>query len=308
MWKRASLLILSMLLAGSVSIQPVLGQEYPTKPVELLCPYIPGGGADIFARFIAEIASKYSAQPIIVVNKAGAGGSIAAAEVISSKPDGYKLVMLANLFFATTTKTQKIPFDPNNLIPIVNFYELKVGMLVKGDSPWKTLGDLLDYAKKNPGKLRWAHGGRGIGTHLNGLLVFRKAGVETIDVPYKGGPEIVAAVLGGHVDAISINHGGVIDHVKTGSLRYLVSYSDRRYSDLPSVPCAAELGFNEAAKLATLFGFYVHKDSPEKITKTLSDVFKKTCEDPELRKMITKLGEEPKFGGPEFVRESIKKA
>jgi tripartite-type tricarboxylate transporter receptor subunit TctC len=96
--------------------------------------------------------------------------------------------------------------------------------------------------------------------------------------------------------------------VKVGSLRYLVSYSDRRYSDLPNVPCTTELGFIEPGKLPTLFGFYAHKDTPEKIKETLVDVFKKTYEDPEFGKTIEKLGEEPKFGGPEFVKESIKKA
>jgi tripartite-type tricarboxylate transporter receptor subunit TctC len=96
-------------------------KEYPTRPIEILCPYAPGGSLDIVSRLVADIAQKYLGQPLVVVNKVGAGGSVAAADVITSKPDGYKLVMLANIFFATTVKTQKIPFDPNDLIPIANY-------------------------------------------------------------------------------------------------------------------------------------------------------------------------------------------
>ena len=297
-----------MFLFGGVFIYPALGKEYPTRPMELLCPYTAGGVTDLTARVIAEIASKYLGQPINVVNKPGAGGSIAAADVISSKPDGHKIIWLTNIFFATTTKTQKIPFDPNDIIPIASIMQIKLGMMVKGDSPWRTLAELLDYARKNPGKLRWAHGGRGLTVHLNALLLFKQAGVETIDIPYKGPSEILSAVLGGHVDAMSQQHGSVMDHVKVGSLRYLVSYSDRRFSDTPNVPCTTELGFTEVGKLPTIFGIYAHKDTPEKIKETLIDAFKKTYEDPELRKAIEKFGEEPKFGGPEFTKETIKKA
>ena len=165
MSEKVLILILVTVSVGSVFFQPALGRDFPTKPIELVCPYTPGSSMDIVSRIVADLAPKYIGQPIVVVNKPGAGGSIAAADVISSKPDGHKLVMLTNFFFATTVKTQKIPFDPNDLTPIVNLYEYKLGMIVKGDSPWKTLSDFLDYAKKNPGKIRCAHGGRGITLH-----------------------------------------------------------------------------------------------------------------------------------------------
>jgi tripartite-type tricarboxylate transporter receptor subunit TctC len=209
-----------MILIGGILIQPSAGKEYPIKPIELVCPYAPGSSMDIVSRLVADLAPKYIGQPIVVVNKPGAAGSIAAADVISSKADGYKLVMLTNFFFATTVKTQKIPFDPNDLTPIVNLYEYKLGLIVKGDSPWKTLNDFLDYAKKNPGKLRCAHGGRGITLHLNALVIFKKAGVDIIEVFYKGAsPEQLSALLGGHVDAASMAYGAVKDHVKAGNIR-----------------------------------------------------------------------------------------
>jgi len=300
---------LLILGAATLLIQPAYGKEFPTKPIELLCPYAPGGSLDIVSRLVADLAPKYLGQPVVVVNKVGAGGSVAAADVISSRPDGYKLVMLANIFFATTVKMQKVPFDPNHLTPIANLYEYKLGLVVRGDSPWKTLHDLLDYAKKNPGKLRVAYGPRGISLHLNGLLIFKKAGVDVIEVFYKGGtPEQLPALLGGHVDVSASPYGSTKEHVLAGKLRYLVAFSDRRYSDLPGVPSAVELGFPEAAKLLTVNGLYAHKDTPESIRITLLDAFKKVSEDPEFKKGIETMGDEPRFGGPEYIREAIRQA
>jgi len=284
------------------------GEEYPTKSIELYSAYTPGSSFDLTARVIAEIASKYLGQPVVVVNKIGAGGSIAAADIISSKPDGYKFMLISNNFFAITVKTQKISFDPNHLIPIGSLFVTKNALFVKGDSPWKTLNDLLDYAKKNQGKLRWAHAGRGTILHFAPLLILKKAGVEAIEVPYKGTPELVAAVLGGHIDAASGTYGALKDNVKAGKVRCLAFYSDRRYSDPSDVPCTTELGFPEVGRFTTFGGLYVHKDTPPKIVKTLSDALRKTYEDPSFKKGIENLGEEIRFEGPEFNKETIKKA
>jgi len=295
--------------AAILLIQPALGRDFPTKPIELLCPYAAGGSLDIVSRLVADLAPKYLGQPMVVVNKLGAGGSVAAGDVISSKPDGYKMVMLANIFFATTVKMQKVPFDPNLLTPIANLYEYKLGLVTRTDSPWKTLPELLDYAKKNPGKLRVAYGPRGISLHLNGLLIFKKAGAEVIEVFYKGGtPEQLPALLGGHVDVSASPYGSTKEQVLAGKMKYLVVFSDRRYSDMPGVPTAGELGFPEAAKLLTVNGLYAHRDTPESIRKTLFDALKKISEDPEFRKGIETMGDEARFGGPDFVREAIRQA
>jgi tripartite-type tricarboxylate transporter receptor subunit TctC len=308
MWRKFPVLVLAVFLVGVMSIQSALGKEYPTRPIEIFVPYTAGSSFDIISRLVADAAPKYLGQPIIVVNKPGAGGSIAAAEIISSKPDGYKLVTLTNFFFAMTTKTQKIPFDPSYLTPMVNFTQAKLGVSVRGDSTWKTFNDLVDYARRNPGKLRWAHSGRGTVTHIPLLLIFRKVGVETIDIPYKGPPEIVSALLGGHIDTAYVTYSAVKEHVRAGKIRILVFTSDRRFSDPPDIPTVVELGFPEVANLATFIGLYAHKDTPEEVKKILLDAFKKTCEDPEWRKGIEKLGDEIKFAGPEFMKEVIRES
>jgi len=307
MLKKLLMLILVMMLGGSILIQTATGKEFPTKPIEIICPYTPGSSIDLMPRLVAEIAPKFLGQPVIVINKPGGAGSIAAADVISSKPDGYKLATMTSFYFGGTVKTQRVPFDPDDLVPIANFMEFKFGVIVKGDSPWKTLDDLLDYARKNPGKLKWGHPGRAISIYMSALLIFRKAGVETLEVPYKGSPQVLAALLGGHIDAATSVYGSVKDHVTAGKVRYLTVYSDRRYSDLPDVPSVVELGFPEAA-IPSFVGFYAHKDTPEDIKKTLMDAFKKTYEDPEFKKGIEKLGEEPRYGGPELMGEAIRKS
>ena len=307
MLKRTFISVLLAVLFWGLLTPYSYGQKYPSKPVEIIVPFTAGAPMDIVSRLVAETAPKYLGQPIVVINKPGAAGSIAAGDIISSKPDGYKFFHSSNLFFSMTTKTQKIPFDPKSISPLVNFSEYIEGVVVRSDSPWKTFNDLLDYARKNPGKLRWAHVGRGMFEHVVLLVILRKAGLETIDIPYKGAPEKVAALLGGHLDASTISYGTAREHLKSGAVRLLMVFSNRRYSILPDIPCADELGFPEAGGFKVLFGYYIHKDTPEEIKKTLMDVLKKTFDDPGFKREFEKLGDEPRFGGPEFMMESIKK-
>lgn len=299
--------VILLLIAGS-GVTAVAAEKYPSKAIELYCPYGPGSSMDTMARLIAEIAPKYTGQPIVVVNKPGASGSLAAAEVISAKPDGYRIVSLANLFFASTMKIQKVPFSPDDLVPIANFMEYRLGMAVKADSPFKTLNDLLANAKKNSGQLKWGHPGRGTSLHTIALHIFKKTGVQAVDVPYKGSPEVLAALLGGHIDAASVPYGTVKENVRAGQVRYLTFYSDHRYTDQPNVPSIVELGFPDAAKLATDVALFVHKNTPEHIKKYLIGVSKQIYDDPRFKKLADIGGEDPKFGGPEFVKESIMKA
>jgi tripartite-type tricarboxylate transporter receptor subunit TctC len=305
MLKNWLVLALVLLVVAGAFIHPALGKEYPAKPIELVVPYAAGGSFDLLARVVADLAPKYLNQAMVVVNKPGAAGALTAAEVISSSPDGYKIALLTTIFFSTATKTQKIPFNPNDLTPLANFSEQKVALVVKGDAPWKSVGDLVAFAKKN--RVRWSHPGRGTISHTNGLILFRKAGVETTDIPYKGGPELLTSVLGGHVEASVITVGTMKDQVKAGIIRPLVFLSEQRYSDYPDVPCAAEAGFAEAGKVRVLLGFYVHKNTPDSIKKTLTDACKKIYADSQFKRQVQELGDEPRFASAELMKETIRK-
>ncbi|OGP61674.1 MAG: hypothetical protein A2169_00435 [Deltaproteobacteria bacterium RBG_13_47_9] len=306
MFKNLLITILVGISFVAVSVQYLHGEEYPAKPIEIFVPYGAGGSLDLGARIIAQVAKNYLGQPLIVINRMGAGGTVAASEVLRFKPDGYKLLYYASTYFATTIKSQNLPYDPSYFVPLINFAEERSGLVVKGNSPWNTLGQLLDYGRQNPGKVKWNHTGRGIAPHINQLLIFRRAGVETIDVPYKSSPDQLAAVLGGHADASSTIYVAAKDNIKAGNLRLLVTHSNRRYADTSNVPCATELGFPNP--ILMYHGFYIHKDTPKDIKDILFNAFKKTFEYPEFKKLAENIGMEPLFGGPEFMSESIKKA
>ena len=309
MWKRIFILmVVTFLGVSALIIQSASGIEYPTRPIEMYVPYGPGGTNDLMTRIVADVAQKYVGQPLVVVNKPGGGGAVAAGYLISSKPDGYKMVSLATAFLSSTIYTQKVPFGPDDLVPVANFMEFQEGLIVRGDSEWKTLSDLLDYGRKNPGALRWGHPSRGSPLCMNTLLIFRKAGITGIEVPYLGSAEVLNALLGGHIDAAAQSYGVIREQLRAGKVRYLVSFCAQRFKEPSNIPTAAELGFPEATKLRTFVGLYMHKDTPEDIRKFLFNAFKKTNEDPEFQKRFEKFGEALVFGDGEFVKEQIKKS
>jgi tripartite-type tricarboxylate transporter receptor subunit TctC len=303
--------ILNLVMALSVSLmvlcpQSALAQAYPTKPIEIVCAWGPGSSADIVSRLIADLAPKYLGQPVVVTPRPGGAGSMAAGHVISSEPDGYKLFSNQHAYFATTVQTQKVPFDPRDLVPVASFAEVRQAMGVRADSPFKTLSDLVAYARKNPGQLKWNHPGRGNPLYIAPTLVFRREGVSTIEVPIKGAMnEGMVNLLGGHVDMVSITYAAMTDQVKAGKVTALMYYSYKRYPDSPNVPSAADLGYADAV-VPSYTSLFIHKNTPQNIQKTLQDAFKRVYDDPEFKKGLAKVEFDPMWGGSDFVMESIK--
>lgn len=299
-------LIFTLILVSPLSAKSAQAQGYPTSPIEVVHGFNPGTANDIMARLIAELAPKYLGQPMIVINKPGASSIVAAADVIASKPDGYKLFTGVHHMFASTIHTMKIPFDAGDLVPLANYSALDQGMGVRGDSPFKTFSDLLEYARKNPGQLKWSHSGRGITPQLTALLIFKKEGIESIDVPYKSVVEAMTALLGGHVDMASVT-GPYSEHVKAGKMRLLMVYADRRSTMFPNVPTAAELGYPNVF-LPAYTGIYCHKKTPEHIKKILIDALKKIYDDPAFQKGVETADVQLRWGGPDFINEQIKRS
>ena len=301
-------LTVALISGGMFSTHSARAQGFPTKPIEIVVPWGPGVVMDLVCRLIADLGPKYLGQSIIVTNKPGAGASIGLADVVASKPDGYKLYVNNHAYFANTIYTQKLPFDPLDLVPVANFIQQRQAMAVKADSPFKTLNDLLQYARKNPGKLKWAHLGRGMSNHQIPMLIFKKEGVITIDVPYRGGSvEACMALMGGHVDMASVVYASVLSQFKAGDIRFLVFFSGERFKEAPNVPAITELGYPEANQ-PLFMGLYVHKNTPEHIKKILTDFCKKVYDDPGFKKGLEKIDAEPMWGGPDFVSEWIKKS
>lgn len=267
--------------------------------------YGPGTINDVVSRLLAEIGKKYLSQPLVVVNKPGAAATMGVSEVINSKPDGYRIIYLPHNYFATTVRTQQMPFNPSSLQPLVGLAEMRQGLGVRGDSPWKTLQQLLDYGRQNRGKLSVGNPGPGSGGHICNLIVLRKSGVEFVDMPYmKGATDLLPALLGGHLDAALVEYSAGKSHIDTGRIRLLVTYSDQRWSITPDIPCTAELGFDT---IVTYHALYIHRNVPEEVKKTLSEALQKIRQDPEFIKGLERIGIAPKFESPEFIMQAIKK-
>jgi len=223
--------------------------EYPQRPVQLLVGYTAGGPVDLSARALAEAAKPFFPKPFSVVNKPGGSGVVATAEIAKSSPDGYTLgeVSISHLFFAPHLEPG-IPYKgPDDFQFIVSACTAYEAIGVRADSPWKTIKDFIDYAKANPGKLRVGNAGLGTTTHLDAISMRMAAGVPITDVPFAGAAPAITALLGGHIEGVSLNMMPILPHAQAGKLRFLAVFANERTTDVPElkdVPTFKELGYD----------------------------------------------------------------
>lgn len=295
-----------LVLGLSVVLALVAGaQEYPSKPIEVIVGYAPGGGTDTIARTVADVAQKYVGQPLVVVNKPGASGIIGAQYVASAKPDGYTLLVAGGSETVSTPHYRSIPFSPvDDFEPIIRFIIERLNFYVKADSPWKTFQDLVADAKKNPDKYSYATAGVG-GLHYSTMLVASKrAGFSMNHVPYKGGAETLAALAGGHVDVAMASPNEAFALVEGGRVRPLATASIQRSPTEPNTPTLRELGYD--VYLENQKGFVFPKGTPKAVVQKLHDSLKKVFDDAQFKANAEKLKLELAYLGPEEFRKSLK--
>jgi tripartite-type tricarboxylate transporter receptor subunit TctC len=275
--KRKTFLI-GFFLLGWLLPAVVPAANFPTGPITFIVPYPAGGATDIVCRPLAEAAKKHLGQPVIVENRAGGGGAVGVGSIVGKKPDGYLLSAVVDSLHRNSY-LNKLPFDTvKDVTPIMSFCGNLYGILVRADSPHKTLKDLLDYAKANPGKVTYMASGMGTSGHIAmEELAFNAGGIKFSHIPSKGDQESSAALLGGHIDCISTS-AGWIPLVEAGKLRVLATYSEKRTKRFPTVPTTAELGY-KVVQTAPI-GILGPKGVPQDIVKVLQDRFKKAMEDP----------------------------
>jgi tripartite-type tricarboxylate transporter receptor subunit TctC len=275
----------------------VLAQEkYPSRPITFVIGYPAGGMTDTSARPLVSAASKILGQPIVVVNKPGGGSVVAMAALKNEKPDGYTIGIL------TTGGTlsqymRKVPYDSaKDLTPIMQHVVHLYGLVVRSDSPWKTFKEFIDYAKTNPGKIRYSTAGPGTPQHLVMERLALKEQVKWTHIPFEGGAPAVSALLGGHVEACSQTTEWKT-HVEAGRLRGLALYAEKRASGLPNVPTLLEMGYNIVAPGALcLVG---PKGIPPQIVETLHRAFKKAMEDPDYIRVCQQTDQVIVYRGPQ---------
>jgi tripartite-type tricarboxylate transporter receptor subunit TctC len=277
--KSASWVLIFALSLSVLAVVPTVGSAagFPDKPITLIVPYPAGGSTDVAIRALAEVAKKHLGQPVIVENKSGGGGAVGVGSIVGKNPDGY-LLAVAVTSLHRNSYLNKLPFDTvKDLTPIIRVGGYLYGILVKTDSQFKALPDLIAYAKANPEKLSYMASGVGTGGHVAMEELAYNTGLKLVHIPSKGDQESSAAVLGGHVDFISTTSGWV-PLAQAGQLRILALFSDKRIKTFPDAPTVAELGYKVVHN--SPFGIFGPKGMPADIVKILHDAFKKSMEDP----------------------------
>ena len=259
-------------------------QAFPAKPVTLVCPWPPGGSTDTHLRQFAQIAAKHLGQNVVIENKPGASGMLGPVAVSRMAPDGYNLSQLPVSAFRVP-HIQKVDWDPlKDFTYIIGITGYTFGMVVKSDSQWKTLQDVIAYAKANPGKFSYSSTGNGTSPHLLIEELAMKTGVQLLHVPFKGNADSTQALMGGHVMAQS-DATGWGRHVDAGAFRLLVTFGDKRTKW--NAPTAKELGIDIVSY--SPYGIVGPKGMDPKVVKVLHDAFRKTLDDPEHLKVLAQL-------------------
>jgi tripartite-type tricarboxylate transporter receptor subunit TctC len=270
-------------------IQGALAQEFPARAMTLLICMQPGAGADLGGRIIAQDATKTLGQEIIPVNRAGGGGAVAAGILASSKGDGYTLLSCTNGALTTTPHLESVPYDPlKDFVPIIQFGSLTSGIMVRSDSPYKSLKEFIDFARKNPGKLSYGFPGVGTAPHLAIEHVMLEEKVNIATVPFEGAVPSITALLGGHVSACGISTSGFLPHLKAGKIRVLATTGEKRIEVVPDAPTLFELGYPYGV-LLDLYLIVGPKGIPPAVMKTLEGAFLKAMETPEFQTLAERL-------------------
>ena len=261
-----------------------LAQDYPSKPIALVVPFPPGGVADIVARPAADAMSRFLNVPVVIENKAGAGGGIGMGYVAKAKPDGYTL-LLALSSISILPEADKITgrppmFQLDQFVPIARLTADPTVLAVRADSPWKTLQDFVDDARKRPAAITYGSSGNYGTMHVPMEMFAGSAGVKLLHVPYTGAGPAVVGLLGGNIDAVASGPSTVIQHVKAGKLRVLASWGDKRLASLPDVPTLAESGYD--AVFFQWSGIFVPAGTPESVVSKLREAARAAAIDPKF--------------------------
>jgi tripartite-type tricarboxylate transporter receptor subunit TctC len=304
--KRRSLLQASA-VSGLLPIWALAQDKYPNKPIAWVCPYAAGGNADSRSRQVAKAMSAILGQPIIIDNKAGAGGNIGTEIIARAKADGYTLGM-GN--FAPLAVNQalfkKLNFDPqNDLTPICLIERGPLILMVRNDSPYKSVKDIVAAAKASPGKLSYASGGIGGSHHLSGALFESTAGIDMIHAPYKSGAAGATDLMGGQVDMMFEQMYTAMPAIQGGRMRALAITSKTRSPLLANLPTMVEQGF-PAVEVMNWQGLIGPKGMPSELIKQLNMVCNQALQTAEVKEKILSQGNEIGGGTPEQFAALIK--
>jgi tripartite-type tricarboxylate transporter receptor subunit TctC len=278
-------LVFSATLAGAQG-------AWPTRAITMVVPFPPGGLADLVARPVAEAMSRELGQPVVIENKAGAGGGIGMSQVAKAKPDGYTILMaLSSLTVipeADAVLARPAMFALGDLRPIARFTADPTVLAVRADAPWKTVQQFVEDVKKRPGAINYGSSGNYGTMHVPMEILAQNAGLKMTHVPFTGAGPAVVALLGGQIDAVSTGPATVLQQVKAGKLRVLAHWGSDHLGSMPDVPSLKDAGFN--AEYAQWSGLFIPKATPEPIAQRLRAVAKVAAQDARVKEIILGAG------------------
>jgi len=266
-----ALSILTILCVGTSNA------TYPEKPITMYVAMSAGGSADTAARALCAVAEQYLGRPINIINKPGGGGSVGLALVANEKPDGYTLCAAHSTAVIRTPLRRKVPYKPlASFTTIYGFAQTTSGIQSNPESPWKTLAELIAYARENPGKVRYTSAGPGTPLHMAMFIIGKQEGINWVHVPFDGAADMAAAVMGKHIEVM---HGAMV-FSKTKGLRALATCTENRMPQFPDVPTIRELGYDFYNDTYT--GIFGPKGIDQAKVNILEDAFEKAVKNPKF--------------------------
>jgi len=297
--------VLFVMFGFIMGISPALAQKFPSRPIQLIIPNVAGSIMDINARVVIDELGKNLGTQVVINVKPGGATILGSDAVAKSKKDGYTLGYLSasGLVYVRTVHPETFPFDPDKDIePLGLHLFVPLTAAVAANSPFKTFNEMIDYARKNPGKLRASLIGVGGIDHFNLEMMQAITGAKFTVVPFKGGESVITAVMGGHVELTFDAFGKIMPHQDSNEMRILLS--SKKVPGYPNVPTAKELGYKQDL-FSTWFSFWGPSGLPDDVKKTLVAAIEKTIKTPELKAKLDKMGYVVDYKSPEENRKLV---
>jgi len=302
--KRCLMLALVGMVCLGISLDGVMAQEkFPAKTIKIFQGSAAGGTTDLASRMFASLLTESFGVPVISVAKIGGANTIAADEVAHAKPDGYTLGYSPVQALTVSPLMLKVKYNPlTDFDPLCNAVALIFGVCVREDSPWKSLKEVIEFARANPGAINYSTAGAGTNQHLAFEYIARKEKIKWNHVPYPGGAPAAAALLGGHVK-VHVGSGSHQPYLKAGKFRLLAAYMDERIPEYPHVPTLKELGYN--VPTTNNICVIAPKGIPEPIRTTLEEAFTSAAKSKAFISFVENMLQMPLFKGGAATRKTI---
>ena len=293
------------LAAALLCAAPALAQQYPSRPIRIIVPTPPGGPVDVMARVLGNALPEKLGQPVIIENKPGAGNTIGSKIVAAAEPDGYTLmVSAASGLIMSPMIIKNAGYDANSFAPVTLIAETPQVLVIDPKLPFKSVADLVAYAKANPGKLNYSTGGVGTLPHLNAELFKSLSGINILHVPYKGGGPSLTAVVAGEVQMTFDTVSTSLQLIQAGKLRALGIVGPKRAPELPDVPTMPEQGY-PAVTSGAWTALMAPKDTPPAVLAKLNAAANAALQAEMTKNALAKLGAQPRGGTPKALADHI---